>query len=100
MDFSARTAYLVAYDISNARRLARTRKVLLGFGVPVQLSVFRCELTRQELVQLKAALLAEIDALDDQVIFADLGPADGHATTAVTSLGRAYERAEHRAKVI
>ena len=100
MDFSARTAFLVSYDVSNPRRLARTRKVLLGYGDPVQLSVFRCELTAQELVQLRAALLVEIDALEDQVLFVDLGPAEGRGGDCITSLGRSFLRAEHRAMVI
>ncbi len=100
MDLSARTVYLVAYDIRSPRRLQQTRKVMLGFGDPVQLSVFRCELTAQERVELRRRLMRVIDASHDQVLFADLGPADGRGGKVIFALGRAYTKAEHRAMVI
>ena len=36
---------IVCYDISSHRRRARLHEELLGFGTPVQRSVFECQLT-------------------------------------------------------
>jgi CRISPR-associated protein Cas2 len=36
--------YLVAYDISSPKRLAKTAKVCLDYGVRVEYSVFECDL--------------------------------------------------------
>ena len=44
---------VVAYDVADVRRRGRLRKVLLGFGVPVQESVFECELTAEQGAELK-----------------------------------------------
>lgn len=54
--------YAVAYDVSDDGERARVDKVLLGFGMRVQKSVFECRLSRamrerlmQELQELKLA---------------------------------------------
>ena len=39
-----RQAWIVAYDITDNRCRYRLRRLLLGFGVPVQKSVFLCHL--------------------------------------------------------
>ena len=39
---------IVCYDISSNRRRARLHEELLGFGTPVQKSVFECQLTPQQ----------------------------------------------------
>ncbi len=36
---------VVAYDITDDRRRVRLHRLLLGFGDPVQFSVFECELS-------------------------------------------------------
>lgn len=100
MDITARATFLVSYDISNPRRLTRVRRVVLGFGDPVQLSVFRCDVTPQEMVELRRRLSAEIDARADQILFADLGPASGRGPKSISSMGRATERVEHKGVVV
>lgn len=40
---------IVCYDISDHRRRARLHEELLGFGTPVQKSVFECQLTPKQL---------------------------------------------------
>ena len=67
------TLYLVSYDIREARRLRRVYRVMRGYGDHVQLSVFLCELSAQQLVELRGKLEAEIAAREDQVLIIPLG---------------------------
>ena len=39
---------VVAYDVGDDRRRARLHTALLGFGVPVQESVFECEVNERQ----------------------------------------------------
>jgi CRISPR-associated protein Cas2 len=95
-----RQAYVVCYDVSDPKRLRKVFKVLRGYGQHVQLSVFRCDLDETKLVQLKQKLRAVIHHDEDQVLFIDMGPADGRAVGAITSLGRAYVPSEGGAVVV
>lgn len=95
-----RHAYLVTYDISDPKRLRTVYKLMLGWGEHVQLSVFHCELSARELVELKDALTKVIDASEDQVLFGLLGLAEGRARSAVESLGRPYIDPERLALVV
>ena len=45
---------VVCYDISDNRRRARLHELLLGYGNPVQKSVFECALTSAQLHKLRA----------------------------------------------
>jgi CRISPR-associated protein Cas2 len=45
---------VVCYDISDHRRRARLHELLLGYGQPVQRSVFECRLTRRQLLKLRS----------------------------------------------
>lgn len=45
---------VVSYDISDHRRRARLHELLLGYGQPVQRSVFECRLTHQQVLRLQA----------------------------------------------
>lgn len=83
-----RHRYLVAYDVSDPRRLRRVYKTLNGYGDPLQYSVFRCDLSEAEKVQLRAALAAIIHHTEDRVLVVNLGPADGRAACAFEYLGR------------
>jgi CRISPR-associated protein Cas2 len=69
---------LVTYDVSTVdtagrRRLRRVARLCLDFGQRVQNSVFECEVTPAQFVDLKAALLQEIDATQDSLRFYSLG---------------------------
>ena len=44
---------VVAYDIADDRRRAKLHTLLLGYGVPVQESLFECELDEHDLRRLK-----------------------------------------------
>ncbi len=76
-----RTVYLVCYDIRDDRRLRRVFRIMNGFGDPVQYSVFLCELTRRERMELEDELLRVIHHTEDQVLFVHLGPAGGNLVT-------------------
>lgn len=72
-----RRLLIVAYDISDPKRLRKVFKTLKGFGQHLQLSVFRCDLTDSQRIRLVAQLGAVIHHDEDQVMFVDLGPTDG-----------------------
>lgn len=95
-----RLAYLVTYDVSDPKRLRRVFQILQGAGDHLQLSVFRCELNRRELVELRAKLSDAIHQTADQVLFADLGPAEGRGANAIAALGRASISTAARAVVL
>ena len=50
--------YLVAYDLSDDDEREKARRLLQGYGVRAQYSVFECRLTRSGLARLEKALEA------------------------------------------
>ncbi len=71
----ARSRYLVAYDISDDRRLRAVHSCVKGFGYALQYSVFICDLDKSELVRLKWAFGDLIAHAEDRVAIVDLGDA-------------------------
>ena len=69
-----RTLYLVAYDISDPRRLARALKIVRAYATGGQKSVHECWLLPGELMALKRELTGAIDHRDDSVLFVRLDP--------------------------
>ena len=59
--------YLVCYDISNPRRLAKVFKLIKNRGIHLQYSVFHCTLTWPGLLDLKERLSWIIDEREDDV---------------------------------
>ena len=59
---------LVAYDITDPKRLARVAKVCENYGVRVQYSVFECRLENDEFDEFCLKLLAEIDEAEDRLV--------------------------------
>lgn len=92
--------YLVTYDISDPKRLRMVYTTMRGYGDHLQLSVFRCELCKRDLIELKSALADIIDHTRDQVLFVDVGPADGRARRAFAAMGRPYIDPERRAVIV
>jgi len=80
--------YLVTYDVSDPKRLRQVFRTLKGWGDHLQLSVFRCDLTDRELVELRSELSAHIHKVEDQVLFVNVGPADGRALSSFETIGR------------
>jgi CRISPR-associated protein Cas2 len=95
-----RRAYIVTYDVSDPRRLRKVFQTLRGYGDHLQLSVFRCELVPAERVVLETKLRDAIHHGEDQVLFIDLGVADGRATGSIRSLGRACPPPERTAIIV
>lgn len=62
-----RANYLVCYDISNPRRLARVFKLMKGKGLHLQYSVFHCSFTWPRLLEIKEKLSWIIDEKEDDV---------------------------------
>ncbi len=81
----ARSRYLVAYDISDDRRLRAVHSCVKGFGYALQYSVFICDLDKSELVRLKWAFGDLIAHAEDRVAIVDLGDA---AVELVVEVGR------------
>ena len=68
-----RSHYLVAYDISDPKRLRRMFRIMRGYGDPLQLSVFLCYLSDKERVLLTMDISAHINHLEDRVSIVNLG---------------------------
>jgi CRISPR-associated protein Cas2 len=85
-----RTTYLVCYDIADDKRLRRVFKTCRNFGDHLQFSVFECDLSPAEKIELETALRALIHHDEDQVLFVSLGPAEGRGDRVITALGLPY----------
>ena len=95
-----RNAYIVAYDISDPKRLQRVAKKMRGFGDRVQYSVFRCELSKAEVIVMKEHLLPLMNQREDQILIIPLGPPGGVNDGRIESLGRAYVEDDRKAVVV
>ena len=88
---STRRRYLVTYDIADDKRRNQVFKACRMQGDHTQYSVFVAECDSRELIAFQAELETMIDARDDQILFADLGPAYRDSGRIIASLGRVYE---------
>lgn len=95
-----RQAYIVTYDVCDPKRLRKVFRVLIGYGDHLQLSVFRCELSHRELVELRAKLARAIHHDHDQVLFVDIGPVEGRGAGSITALGKVYLVPERRVVIV
>lgn len=95
-----RSVVFVSYDISDSRRLRAIYTLMRGRGEHIQYSVFRCELSPRERAELIAALDAEIDNAEDQVLLIDAGPTDGRGADCVQALGKPFVTIERRAVIV
>jgi CRISPR-associated protein Cas2 len=95
-----RQTYIVTYDVCDPKRLRKVFKTVQGYGDHLQLSVFRCELSYREFVELQAKLSGIIHHGEDQVLFVDVGPIEGRGDGSITALGLAYEPPVRRATVV
>ena len=95
-----RNRFLVCYDISNPKRLARTYKKMNGFGEPAQYSVFVCDLSPKERVLLEEALTEILNLKEDRALIVDMGPSEGRGGESYTVLGNAREFPRRTAVVV
>jgi CRISPR-associated protein Cas2 len=87
-----RHTYIVTYDICDDKRLRKVFKVCRDFGDHLQYSVFECDLNPAEKVSLQSLLEGIINHAEDQVLFIDLGPAQGRGDRVITALGVPYTK--------
>jgi CRISPR-associated protein Cas2 len=59
---------LVAYDVSEPRRLAQVAKACEDFGVRVQYSIFECHLDAEGFNELWLRLIGIIDEQEDRLV--------------------------------
>lgn len=60
---------VVSYDIANDRRRQKVVKIMEGYGVRKQYSVFECRLTVRNFQRLRDKLAEVIDRKEDSVLF-------------------------------
>ena len=85
-----RMSYLVCYDISDEKRLRQVFKTMRSYGDHLQYSVFECQLTPMDLARCRSELSEIIHHDEDQVLFVNLGPAEGRGDRVITALGKPY----------
>ena len=61
--------WIVAYDISDPKRLRKVARACEDYGIRKQYSVFLCRLTATKLVQLRSRLYDLIQLDEDQILF-------------------------------
>jgi CRISPR-associated protein Cas2 len=90
-------SYLVAYDISNPKRLRNVARVCEDFGYRKQFSVFLCRLSTTDFVRLRSRLYDLVNLQEDQVLFI---PLCAKCVNAIDAIGRPTEAAEAKDVVI
>ena len=95
-----RNRYIVAYDVSDSKRLRRIFRKMNGFGDALQYSVFTCDLSSKERVLMEEALTEIIDLKEDRVIIVDIGPAEGRGVGVMRTLGRQTKPKQREALVV
>lgn len=95
-----RHVYLICYDVAAPKRLRRVHRTMKGFGDPLQFSVFRCELSKLELHDLRERLAEVLHAKEDRVMIANLGPIDGRGDDSLEFWGAPLSIAHDRGPTI
>ena len=85
-----RHTFIVSYDIADPKRLRKVFRICQDYGNHLQYSVFECDLSAVERVELEGKLKTVIHHDDDQVLFIGLGPAEERGDRQITALGQAY----------
>jgi len=65
-------SYLVAYDISDPKRLRKVARACEDYGYRKQLSVFLCRISATDFVRPRSRLYDIINLNEDQVLFIPL----------------------------
>jgi len=94
-----RRRYVVAYDVTDPKRLRKLHSKMRGFGDPVQYSVFICDLLEKEKVLLVMAVDEIINHREDRVIIIDTGSIKGEAER-IEFIGVPLSPVEERVAVI
>lgn len=89
-----RSTYLVCYDICDDKRLRLVFKTMRSYGDHLQYSVFECQFSPSDLIRCRGELGGIIHHGEDQVLFVNLGPADGRGERVIAALGKPYTRVD------
>ena len=89
-----RSAYIICYDICDDKRLRLVFRIMRAWGDHLQYSVFECQLNSGELARLRAELAGIIHHTEDQVLFVNLGPAEGRGERVISALGKPYSKVD------
>jgi CRISPR-associated protein Cas2 len=81
-------SYIVAYDISDPKRLRKVATACSDFGYRKEFSVFLCRLSATDFVRLRSRLYDLVNLEEDQVLFI---PLCGKCVNGIESLGRPTE---------
>lgn len=87
-----RSCYIVTYDICDPKRLRKVFRTCRNYGNHLQYSVFECDLTAREKVELETELNLIINNREDQVLFIALGPSESRGERDISAIGKAYAR--------
>jgi CRISPR-associated protein Cas2 len=90
-------SFIVAYDISNPKRLRKVARVCEDFGYRKQYSVFLCRLSTTDFVRLRSRLYDVIHLEEDQVLFI---PLCAKCVNQIDSIGRPTEAADAKDVVV
>jgi CRISPR-associated protein Cas2 len=77
-------SYIVAYDITDPKRLRKVATCCEDYGVRRQYSIFLCRLSTTDYIRLRSRLYDLIDLASDQVLFI---PLCGKCMQSIDSLG-------------
>jgi CRISPR-associated protein Cas2 len=91
---------VVCYDIRDPVRLRRTHATMMGYGDPIQYSVFVCDLSGTESTLMEAALIRVIRQSVDSVVVVDMGPSAGVAKLRIRTIGTGMLTRQPRYHVI
>lgn len=81
--------YIITYDVTEPKRWRQVFRLMKGYGVWLQLSVFQCRLSRKRHSELMGRIGEIIDLGEDHVMSFDLGFQALPGAT-VVSLGRQF----------
>src|SRR5260370_39388086 len=97
-----RTRYIVSYDICDPKRLRLVHKTMLGYGEPLQYSVFCCDLSASARIMLIGDLSGIIDHPEDQGMLIDKGPPNARCAESIENVCRRMkkERLERRPVIV
>jgi len=73
---------------------------MLGYGDPLQYSIFFCELSPTEQAIMESAILRVVRPSVDSVLIVNLGPASGVAAGRIRTLGTASLPSRQRFQIV
>jgi CRISPR-associated protein Cas2 len=90
-------SWIVAYDISDPKRLRKVATACEDYGVRKQYSVFLCRLSATDFVRLRSRLYDVIHLEEDQVLFI---PLCAKCVNGIEAIGRPTEAHDARDVVV